>query len=88
MKQTKKSDSSNLEVAQQKALDDCAAALQSIIELEKLAVETNQHNIGNVQDARQCLWDAMANIAIFASKGRGTARIKEILSGYGLEDWF
>lgn len=71
MKQNKKSDSlnskrlqqlQNLENAQQKSLDDCAVALQSITELEKLA--------------------------IFASKGRGSAKIKEILSKYGIEDWF
>ena len=97
MKQTKKSDSlnskrlqqlQNLENAQQKSLDNCAVALQSITELEKLAIETNQPNIRNVQDAEEVLRDAMANLAIFASKGAGSARIREILSKYGLEDWF
>lgn len=97
MKQNKKSDSlnsmrlqqlQNLENAQQKSLDDCAVALQSIIELETLAIETNQLNTGNVQDAKEFLQDAMAYLAIFASKGRGSAKIKEILAKYGLEDWF
>jgi hypothetical protein len=97
MKQTKKSDSlnskrlqqlQNLENAQQKSLDDCAVALQSISELRKLAIETNQPNKTNVQDAEEFLRDAMAYLAIFASKGAGSARIKEILSKYGLEDWF
>lgn len=78
----------NLEHAQKKALDDCAVALQSITELEKLAIETNQLNTGNVQDAKEFLQDAMAYLAIFASKGCGSAKIKEILSKYGLEDWF
>ena len=36
----------DLENAQQKSLDDCAVALQSIAELEKLAIENNQPNIG------------------------------------------
>ena len=97
MKQNKKSDSlnskrlqqlQNLENAQQKSLDDCAVVLQSIIELEKFAIETNQLNTGNVQDAKEFLQDAMAYLAIFASKGRGSAKIKEILAKYGLEDWF
>ena len=94
MKQTKKSDSlnsmrllqlQNLENAQQKSLDDCALALQSIVELEKLAIETNQPNIGNIQLTKEALWDAMAYLAIFASKGLGRDRIKVILSKYGLE---
>ena len=97
MKQTKKSDSLNskglqqfqdLENAQQRSLDDCAAALQSITELEKLAIETNQPNLRNLQDAEEVIRDAMAYLAIFASQGAGSARIREILFKYGLEDWF
>ena len=97
MKQTKKSgsresmgipDLSNLETAQHTALDDCAVALQSITGLEKLAIETNQPNLRNLQDAEEVLRDAMAYLAIFASQGAGSARIREILSKYGLEDWF
>lgn len=97
MKQTKKSNSlnskrlqqlQNLENALRKSLEDCAVALQSITELEKRAIETNQLNAGNVQDAKEFLRDAMAYLAIFASRGCGSAKIKEILSKYGLEDWF
>ena len=78
MKQTKKSDSlnskrlqqlQNLELAQKKAFDDCALALQSIVELRKLAIETNQPNIKNLQEAEEFLRDTMAYLAIFASKG-------------------
>ena len=97
MKQNPKSESresktvptpSNLEHAQQNALDNCVVAHQSIIELEKLAIETNQPNIGNVHDAKDFLRDAIAYLAIFASKGAGSKRIREILSKYGIEDWF
>lgn len=97
MKQKEKSDSlnskrlqqlQNLENAQQKSLDDCALALQSIVELEKLAIETNQSNIGNIQLTKEALWDAMAYLAIFASKGLGRDRIMVILSKYGLEAQF
>jgi hypothetical protein len=78
----------NLENALQKSLDDCSVALQSIAGLEKLATETNQSNIGNIHDAQEFLRDAIAYLAIFASQGQGSARIKEILYKYGLEDWF
>ena len=74
--------------AQKVALDDTANALQSITELEQLAIETNQHNTGNVRDAKQDLWDAMVQLGIVASNGEGYAKIKEILSNYGLEDLF
>ena len=74
--------------AQKTALDDTANALQSITELEQLAIETNQHNTGNVRDAKQDLWDAMVQLGIVASNGEGYAKIKEILSNYGLEDLF
>ena len=72
--------------AQKVALDDTANALQSITELEQLATETNQPNKGNVLDAKQDLWDAMIQLGIVASNGEGYAKIKEILSNYGLED--
>ena len=75
----------NLELAQKKALDDSAAAFQSIIELEKLAIETKQPNIRNVQDVKEFLKDAVAYLAIFASNGGGSRRIRKILSNYGLE---
>ena len=74
--------------AQKVALDDTANALQSITELEQLAIETNQHNTGNVREAKQDLWDAMVQLGIVASNGEGYAKIKEILSNYGLEDLF
>ena len=74
--------------AQKVALDDTANALQSITELEQLAIETNQHNTGNIRDAKQDLWDAMVQLGIVASNGEGYAKIKEILSNYGLEDLF
>ena len=64
--------------AQKVALDDTANALQSITELEKLTSDTNQPNKGNVLDA----------LGIVASNGEGYAKIKEILSNYGLEDLF
>lgn len=74
--------------AQKVALDDTANALQSITQLEKIAIETNQHNKGNVIDAKKDLWDAMVQLGIVASNGEGYAKIKEILSNYGLEDLF
>ena len=80
--------SQNLEKAQLKALDDCAAALQSIVDLHEIVDETNQPTPGNVLDAKKDLCDAMVNLAIAASKGDGYAKIKEILAGYGLEDIF
>ena len=80
--------SQNLEKAQLKALDDCAAALQSIVDLHEIVDETNQPTPGNVLDAKKDRCDAMVNLAIFASKGLGRARIQEILAGYGLEEIF
>ena len=80
--------SHNLEKAQLKALDHCAAALQSIVDLHAIVDETNQPTPGNVLDAKKDLCDAMVNLAIAASKGGGYAKIKEILAGYGLEDIF
>lgn len=80
--------SQNLEKAQLKALDDCAAALQSIVDLHEIVVETNQPNSGNVLDAKKDLWDAMVNLAIVASRGGGYDMVKEILAGYGLEEIF
>ena len=74
--------------AQKVALDDTANALQSITELEKLTNDTKQPNKGNVLDAKQDLWDAMVQLGIVASNGEGYAKIKEILSNYGLEDLF
>lgn len=78
----------NLEKTQQKALDDCATALQSIVDLHEIVVETNQSTPGNVLDAKEDLWDAMVNLAIVASRGGEYAKVKEILAGYGLEDIF
>ena len=80
--------SQNLEKAQLKALDHCAAALQSIADLHEIVDETNQPTPGNVLDSKKDLCDAMVNLAIAASKGDGYAKIKEILAGYGLEDIF
>ena len=71
--------------AQKVALDDTANALQSITELEKLTNDTKQPNKGNVLDAKQDLWDAMVQLGIVASNGEGYAKIKEILSNYGLD---
>jgi hypothetical protein len=36
--------------------------------------------------AKEDLEDAMVNLAIVASNGHGYAKIKEILSDYGLDD--
>ena len=80
--------SQNLEKAQLKALDDCAAALQSIADLHEIVDETNQPTPGNVLDAKKDLWDAMVNLAIVASRGGGYDMVKEILAGYGLEEIF
>ena len=78
----------NLEIAQKMALDDCAKALQSITDLHELVKATNHPTQGNIRDSKESLYDAMANLAIFASKGLGRARIQEILAGYGLEEIF
>ena len=78
----------NLELAQKKALDDCAAALQSIVDLHEIVIATKHPTPGNILDAKKSLCDAMANLAIFASKGLGRARIQAILAGYGLEEIF
>ena len=80
--------SPNLEKAQLKALDHCAAALQSIADLHEIVDETNQPTPGNVLDAKKDLWDAMVNLAIVASRGGGYDMVKEILAGYGLEEIF
>ena len=97
MKQTKKSESretkrdpelSNLELAQQKALDDCAVALQSIVDLHEIMIATNHPTPNNVRDAKEDLWDAIANLAMAASNGLGRARILEILAKYDLEEIF
>ena len=80
--------SQNLEKTQLKALDDCAGALQSIIDLHAIVTETKQPTPRNVLDAKNDLRDAMVNLAIVASRGGGYAKVKEILAGYGLEDIF
>ena len=71
--------SQNLEKAQLKALDDCAAALQSIVDIE-LALKTNQPNIGNVQLTKEAFGDEMAYLVIFDSRAFSRDRIKIILS--------
>ena len=97
MKQTKKSESRetkrvpelpNLELAQQKALDDCAVALQSIVDLHEIMIATNHPTPNNVRDAKEDLWDAIANLAMAASNGLGRARILEILAKYDIEEIF
>ena len=77
-----------LKHAQKVAMDDTANALQSISELEQLATKTKQPNTGNILDAKKDLWDAMIQLGIVASNGEGFAKVKEILSNYGLEDLF
>ena len=78
----------NLEIAQRKALDNCAIALQSIAELQEIMIATKHPTPANVDDAREDLWDAIANLAMAASNGLGRERILEILAEYGLEDIF
>ena len=78
----------NLELAQKKALDDCAKAIQSITVLHELVKATNHPTQGNILDAKKDLWDAMVNLAIVASRGGGYDMVKEILAGYGLEEIF
>jgi hypothetical protein len=78
----------NLELAQKKALDDCAAALQSIVDLHEIVIATKHPTPGNILDAKKDLWDAMVNLAIVASRGGGYDMVKEILAGYGLEEIF
>ena len=80
--------SQNLEKAQLKALEDCAAALQSVVDLHEIVIATKHPTQGNIRDSKESLCDAMANLAIFASKGLGRARIQAILAGYGLEEIF
>ena len=77
-----------LKHAQKVAMDDTANALQSISELEQLATKTKQAHAGNILDAKKDLWDAMIQLGIVASNGEGFAKVKEILSNYGLEDLF
>ena len=78
----------SLNPAQRHALNMTAVALQSATEFHKWALETNQPNPGNIEDAKESLSDAMVNLAIAASTGQGFKRIKAILSDYGLEDLF
>jgi hypothetical protein len=78
----------NLELAQKKALDDCAAALQSIVDLHEIVIATKHPTPGNILDAKKDLWDAMVNLAIVASRGGDYDMVKEILAGYGLEEIF
>ena len=78
----------NLELAQKKALDDCAKAIQSITVLHELVKATNHPTQGNIRDAKKDLWDAMVNLAIVASRGGGYDMVKEVLAGYGLEEIF
>ena len=80
--------SQNLEKAQLKALDDCAAALQSIVDLQEIVIAAKHPTPGNILDAKKDLWDAMVNLAIVASRGGGYDMVKEILAGYGLEEIF
>ena len=77
-----------LKHAQIVAMDDTANALQSISELEQLATKTKQPHTGNILYAKMDLWDAMIQLGIVASNGEGFAKVKEILSNYGLEDLF
>ena len=78
----------NLELAQKKALDDCAAALQSIVDLHEIVIATKHPTPGNILDAKKDLCDAMVNLTIVASRGGGYDMVKEILAGYGLEEIF
>ena len=80
--------SQNLEKAQLKALDDCAVALQSIVDLHEIVIATKHPTPGNILDAKKDLWDAMVNLAIVASRGGDYDMVKEILAGYGLEEIF
>lgn len=77
-----------LKHAQKVAMDDTANALQSITELEQLAIKTKLHTTGNILDAKQDLCEAMVQLGIVASNGEGFAKVNEILSDYGLEDLF
>jgi hypothetical protein len=80
--------SQNLEKAQLKALDDCAAALRSIVDLHEIVIATKHPTPGNIRIAREDLWDAIANLAMAASDGLGRDRVLDILAGYGLEEIF
>lgn len=77
--------SQQLSQARRAALDDTAKALQSIISQQKLTSEINDQRYGNVLEAKKDVVDAMVNLAIASSEG-SHSRIKEILSGYGLDD--
>ena len=75
----------SLETVQRRSLDTTAAALQSVIEQQKITEQNNATNGGNILIAKQDLVDAMVNLAIASSHGSYT-NTRNILSEYGLED--
>ena len=75
----------SLETVQRRSLDTTAAALQSVIEQQKITEQNNAPNGGNILIAKQDLVDAMVNLAIASSHGSYT-NTRNILSEYGLED--
>ena len=76
----------SLETVQRRSLDTTAAALQSVIEQQKITEQNDAPNDGNIRMAKEDLEDAMVNLAIVASNGHGYAKVKEILADYGLDD--
>ena len=75
----------SLEQVQRRSLDTTAAALQSVIEQQKISEQNISPNGGNILIAKQDLVDAMVNLAIASSHG-SYAKTRNILSEYGLED--
>lgn len=75
----------SLETVQRRSLDTTAAALQSVIEQQKITEQNDAPNDGNIRMAKQDLVDAMVNLAIASSHGSYT-NTRNILSEYGLED--
>ena len=75
-----------LETVQRRSLDTTAAALQSVIEQQKITEQNDAPNDGNIRMAKEDLEDAMVNLAIVASNGHGYTKVKEILADYGLDD--
>jgi hypothetical protein len=80
------SDGTNqLDEARRVALNDCSAALQSVIALQVLMNQVDADCKGNISDAKKDLLDAMVNITLSQAKG-SYRRAKSILAEYGLED--
>ena len=77
-------DSEDLVIVQNAALDTTAAAFKCIEKYHDFSLCDNTEHLGDVRNARYYAGSAMVHLAIVAG-GEDDERIRDILSGYGLQ---